>query len=272
MLGVSDTRPFLVRLKLALRGSWGELYAPDNSPPEIPLNEMLQKTMELDDDFWGSVYAFSTDPAGRAISPEDKFSLSRRAQDCGKITAQKTAAEYETTNIHGLVKKIGLITEKIPGAEQGGAIHFAEFVEPDTIRIYEECLKETSLQEEQLSQDVKNLFSSAEEVLITHELFHYLEYLQRDTIFTRTYVHHLRPVLFFHPTARLLCISEIAAMAFIKEYLKLPYSPYVFDLLLVYGFSKEKAYRAYSNIIHLVESAQNKSAINGGNGDGNQET
>jgi hypothetical protein len=256
MLGVSDTRPFLTRLKLALQGSWGELYNPENPLPEIPLDEMLQKTMALDDDFWGSVYAFSTDPAGRAVSPEDTLSLSQRARDCGKAAARKTAAEYGTAEIHVLIRKLGLIMEKIRDADHGGTIHFAEFVEPDKIRIYEDCLEKMSLQEEQLSQDAKNLLSSAEEVLIAHELFHYLEYLQRDTIFTRTYVHHLRPILFFRPAARLLCISEIAAMAFIKEYLKLPCSPYVFDLLLMYGFSKDRAYRLYGNIIHLAEKAK----------------
>ncbi|MDR0718886.1 MAG: hypothetical protein LBF78_04560 [Treponema sp.] len=217
---------------------------------------MFQKITELDDDFWGGVYAFSTDPMGRVISPEDKFILSRKAQDCGKAMAQKTAAEYETAKIRELVKRAGLTIEKTTGAEHGGTIHFAEFAEPDKIRIYESCLEKTPLGEEQLSRDAKDLLASTEEVLITHELFHYLEYQQRDTIFTRTYVHHLRPILFFHPTARLLCISEIAAMAFIKEYLKLPCSPYVFDLLLIYGFNKDKAYRLYNNIINLAGNVQ----------------
>jgi hypothetical protein len=256
VFGQLDKRPFLIRLKLALQGSWGELYNPDNPPPEIPLHEMFQKITELDDDFWGGVYAFSTDPMGRVISPEDKFILSRKAQDCGKAMAQKTAAEYETAKIRELVKRAGLTIEKTTGAEHGGTIHFAEFAEPDKIRIYESCLEKTPLGEEQLSRDAKDLLASTEEVLITHELFHYLEYQQRDTIFTRTYVHHLRPILFFHPTARLLCISEIAAMAFIKEYLKLPCSPYVFDLLLIYGFNKDKAYRLYNNIINLAGNVQ----------------
>jgi hypothetical protein len=208
---------------------------------------MLQNIIVLDDDFWGSRYAFSRDPIQRLLSDQDKLSLSRKAQECGKENAQKLLSQYGSPGLRELAKTIGVSVEKV----WGGTVHFAEYVEPDKIRIYEDFLEKLSLQAEDLPPETADLLSFAEEILITHEIFHYLEFLQKDSIFTRTYCHPLPRVLFFHPRAKLLCISEIAAMAFIKEYLYLSWPPYIFDLLFTYGFNKDAAYRLYNTIIRL---------------------
>ena len=44
----------------------------------------------------------------------------------------------------------------------------------------------------------------------------------------------------------------MAAMAFVKELLDLPYSPYVLDVLLVYSYNKKAASALYEEILEAA--------------------
>ena len=247
-------KSFLVRLKLAFKGSWNELYQLESQlSPEILLKDMLQKIVIFDDDFWDSCYAFSRDPLGYLANKQDKIFLSHQARDCGKKFAQKVLSKFEIVSVRELIHKMNLSLERIYDAIYSGRIHFAEFVEPDNIRLYEDCLGKLPLLAEQIPRNMGILLTSAEEALIAHEIFHYLEFLEKDTIFTRTYAHPIPPILFFQRNIKFLCLGEIAAMAFVKEYLHLSFSPYVFDLLLTYSCNKDAAYLLYNYIMSLTE-------------------
>ena len=63
---------------------------------------------------------------------------------------------------------------------------------------------------------------AVEDVLLAHELFHVTEYRKKDTIYTR--------------------------MEFALRLTGIPYTPYVLDVLLMYGYDKEAATALYEEI------------------------
>jgi hypothetical protein len=249
---LKDGRSFFNRLKLSMQGRWGELYLVEkNALPEIPLPEMITRLLTLDDEFWSEEYSFSRDPLRRLISGPDRKFLSKAARECGIYTVQNVRTVHGEQNPRQTAEQLGLSIKKIQGADGSGRIRFAEFREPDEIRIYEDCLNRIDSVAEEAGEN-ETLFSGAEDALIAHELFHFLEIQQKDTIFTQTHYHILPPFLFFKRRVKPLCLSEIAAMAFVKEYLHLSYSPYIYDLLLTYCFNKTGAQRLYQHINCLI--------------------
>jgi len=254
MSGQFARRSFISRLKLSFQGSYDKLYGTEPQTfPEISLEAMLQNLITLDDDFWDSRYAFSKDPLGHLVNSREAVLLAHKARECGKELAKKMLLEYGSLRVYELANRMHLTIRKTNNAMHGGTVHFAEFIEPDTIRIYEDCLEKLSMMTEQTPQNIEVMIQLAEESLLSHEIFHVLE-LRENTIFTRSYAHLLPPFLFFRRTVKFICLGEIAAMAFVKEYLQLPFSPYIYDLLLTYSYNRTSVYRLYNRIISLIGS------------------
>ena len=86
-------------------------------------------------------------------------------------------------------------------------------------------------------------------LLIGHELFHYVEEQYKKEIWTRTYKIELWAPKFLHNRSTVGILGEIAAMAFTQELNRLPYSPYVMDAFLVYGYSPEAASGLYEEMM-----------------------
>ena len=84
-------------------------------------------------------------------------------------------------------------------------------------------------------EKLQSFFPAADlkDVLMAHELFHGIEYRKRKQIFTQTEKIELwrRP---FSNKSKILCLSEMAAMAFAKRMTGISCSPYVLDVLLMY--------------------------------------
>ena len=136
---------------------------------------------------------------------------------------------------------------------RGGEIRYAEFREPGEVVIYEECIKqaEQTFLDEELGSLAEAGFLREErirEVLLSHEIFHYLEYQEGDTAFTRAFRHKREGVVRCLPGAKVMCLSEIAAMAFVKTFQGLPFSPYVYDVFLVWGCNRDAAYAVYAAV------------------------
>ena len=96
-----------------------------------------------------------------------------------------------------------------------------------------------------------------EPLLMAHELFHGIEYKKRKTIYTQTEKIELwrRP---FSNKSKILCLSELAAMAFAQEMLELPFSPYVMDVLLMYSYHEEAACALYEEILEAAGIQERK--------------
>ena len=102
-------------------------------------------------------------------------------------------------------------------------------------------------------EKLQSFFPAADlkDVLMAHELFHGIEYRKRKQIFTQTEKIELwrRP---FSNKSKILCLSEMAAMAFAKRMTGISCSPYVLDVLLMYCYYEEAAIALYEEILEAA--------------------
>ena len=96
------------------------------------------------------------------------------------------------------------------------------------------------------------LFSdiNIEELLLAHEIFHFIEE-NDDDIFTRTEKIRLWKIGPIKNDSNIVCLGEIAGMAFAKELLKISYSPYILDVFLVYLYNIQASYGLYKEIMSI---------------------
>lgn len=219
--------------------------------PEVPFSEMAEKLGALSEEDWGR-YAFSREPLEGRFSDEQKMQYTAKANACGREWALKIAEQYGTRNPKELAEKMGMKvkTPKIPVG--GGLVLFAQFVEPDEITIFTDCVdKAAKLYEECRCEMLQK--ENLKNTLLAHELFHAVEEQHVKEIYTRTEKVELwrKP---FSNKSTISCLSEIAAMAFAAELLDLNVSPYMLDVLLVYSYDKNAAWGLYDEIMNMAEN------------------
>ena len=136
---------------------------------------------------------------------------------------------------------------------QNGVVHviFAQYDEPKEITLFKDCVEkaEELIEKEGLQRFLPDF--DLNEVLMAHELFHGIEYRNKKQIFTQTEKIELwrRP---FSNKSKILCLSEIAAMAFAKRMTGISCSPYVLDVLLMYCYNEEAAEALYEEILEAA--------------------
>lgn len=219
--------------------------------PEVPFSEMVEKLGTLSEEDWGR-YAFSREPLEGRFSDEQKMQYTAKANVCGREWALKIAEQYGTRNPKELAGKMGMKvkTPKVPVG--GGLVLFAQFVEPDEITIFTDCVDKAAKLEEECGCELlrrENLTNT----LLAHELFHAVEEQYVKEIYTRTEKVELwrKP---FSNKSTISCLSEIAAMTFAAELLDLNVSPYMLDVLLVYSYDKNAAWGLYDEIMNMAEN------------------
>lgn len=212
----------------------------------LPIREMAARFLEIEDNAFG-MYAFSRDPIEGKFSKEQKLEYIKSANECGRNEAELAYVKGRSLEQLALELKLSIDTPDTPNG--GGNVIFAQFIEPDSITIFMDTVKRA----EPLIKELKDLLGDIDvfSILLAHELFHAIEYQKNDTIYTLTEKAELwkKP---FSNKSRLVCLSEIAGMAFCKNILKLKYSPYIFDVILMYGYSKEAATALYEDILEIV--------------------
>ena len=97
--------------------------------------------------------------------------------------------------------------------------------------------------------DMNNV--NIEEILLAHEIFHYIEEHNGEDMFTQRETIRLWKFGPFKNDSNIVCLGEIAGMAFAKELLQLPYSPYILDSFLVYLYHPKVAYELYKEIMNI---------------------
>lgn len=115
-------------------------------------------------------YAFSREPLEGKFTPEDKDTYTQAAVSCGKEWARKMATLYGTRNPRQLSDRMGIriLTPDIPTG--GGQVLFAQFVQPDEITVFTDCLDKAAVLGDILPEREKLM-----NVLLAHELFHAVE-------------------------------------------------------------------------------------------------
>ncbi|MBS5982260.1 MAG: hypothetical protein KIC67_06555 [Clostridium butyricum] len=231
----------------AMRSKNTDHIKSNNDIPEI--KEMLQKLIMIDDEKWG-YYAFRREPLKGKFSEDDKLILINKANECGKKYAQKIREQYSNMNTYDIAKEMGLEVDYPDRPNGGGHIIFAQFVEPNKVTVFKDSINKA--EELITSKKLGGLFSdiNIEELLLAHEIFHFIEE-NDDDIFTRTEKIRLWKIGPIKNDSNIVCLGEIAGMAFAKELLKISYSPYILDVFLVYLYNIQASYGLYEEIMSI---------------------
>ena len=213
---------------------------------DLTPRDMAQRLMSLSDFQWGR-YAFSREPLEGKFTPEQKDTYTLAAIACGKEWAQETASRCGSQDPKVLAERMGIriLTPDIPTG--GAQVMFAQFIQPDEITVFTDCLDKAAALGDILPPRERLM-----DILLAHELFHAVEERNPDKIFTRTEKIELwrKP---FSNKSGIVCLSEIAAMAFARELLGLSFNPYALDVLLVWPYDAVAARELYEEICDLTK-------------------
>lgn len=205
--------------------------------------EIVQMLLELSDYQWG-IYAFDRDPLEGKFSVKEKKVYIDKANECGRKIAREKGEKYE--GIQKLASGLGVTIDYSNAAIGGGHIVFAQFIEPNQITIFNEAVDAIKPFLEAIYELIGHV--DIVDVLLAHEIFHHIECLEDKTIYTRTEKVELWRWPFSNKS-RIRTLSEMAGMAFAREFLKLSYSPFIFDFIFMYGHDQEAAIEMYEDII-----------------------
>ena len=233
-----------------LFGPQGTRRGPE--PPHYtirPVGMIVEDLCRIPDEDW-AIYAFSREPLNGKFTDEQRRDLTRQALACGREYAEKLAAQYGMRDPEKLAKVLGVKVDFPDMPQSTERVLFAEFREPDKVHIYMDGVRKgrTLLSEPGVSHALTGQLDIAK-LLIGHELFHWVEERNKKEIWTRTYKIELWAPRPLHNRSGVAVLGEIAAMGFTKALNCLPYSPYVMDAYLVYGYSPEVASGLYEEMM-----------------------
>ena len=177
----------------------------------------------------------------------------KQAVCCGREYAEKICCLYGVRSPEELSEAMGLKVEYPTFPENADRVLFAEFREPGNIKIYMDAVKKAHKFTER--PEVKEVLTEQLDIkglLLAHELFHFVEEKYKDEIFTKQEKIRLWSLGPLHNDSTVIVLSEIAAMAFAQAITGIPYSPYVMDVFLVYGYSPEEASGLYEEIMEYA--------------------
>lgn len=196
-------------------------------------------------------YAFSREPLKGRIPNDKRRSYMEKAMACGVEYAEKMHALYGSSDPDVLAEKMGMEVTRPEMPEKADRVLFAEFREPNKIHIYVDALKKCRRFEER--PEVARLLGGLDigKLLLAHELFHSVEERYKSEIYTHTEKIRLWKLGPVHNDSHIIALGEIAAMSFAQHLLGIPYSPYVMDMFLVYGYSPEEASGLYEEMMEL---------------------
>lgn len=205
-------------------------------------DEMLERLKKVSEESWG-YYAFRRDPIRGRFTNEQKQVLIERALECGRAKARQIKSQYTFTTMYELANLLNIKVAYPDRPVGGGHIIFAQFVNPNEITIFKDSIDK--------AKDCETLnHLDVEQILLAHEIFHYVEEQDKE-IFTRNEKIRLWKFGPFKNDSQIVCLSEIAGMAFAKELLSLDFSPFLLDVLLV-GLYQEKVSDAlYEEILEI---------------------
>jgi hypothetical protein len=202
------------------------------------ITETMVWAANLPEEVWVA-YAFSREPLAGHIDAEDRRRLFNEASRCGIACSRETAGRCHSRDPRELARAMGVNVRY--SEQETGCIFpvFAQFVPPDAITLFTRYTEKASrLLDENGGTPLNGI--PVENILLAHELFHWIEEQQKDEIFTRKEKIDLwkKP---FSRKSTVSCLSEIAGMAFARELLGLAFCPFALDLPLAYTADRDMA-------------------------------
>jgi hypothetical protein len=219
---------------------------------QLSLSEMIGKLLQVDDERWG-LYAFSRDILKERIPTEKKIEMIKKAMDCGREYAQRIISECGSSEVYTIAEKLKLNIVFQNAMMTGKRILFACYTPPDKIEIMTEPVNKAV---DLISKDESVLIEyfqkdSIMNIILGHEIFHYIEDQFEQEIYTRTEKILLWNFLGFKNCSTIRSLSEIGAMAFTKELNVLKYSPFILDILLYYGYDSSNAEKIFHDVVEM---------------------
>ncbi|WP_313187626.1 hypothetical protein [Lacrimispora sp.] len=214
-----------------------------------PIEDMVNDLAEIEPVEWYS-YAFSREPLNGRFHEEQRKEWMEKSLACGRKYAQKVCEKYQTRDPKKLAQAMGMDISFPEFPEKTDRVLFAEYRVPNKICIYMDAVKKG----EKLfgRPGISELLAEGLDIsrlLLSHELFHFVEEQYKHEIFTKTEKVRLWSFGFLHNDSNVIAFSEIAAMGFAQEIMGITYSPYIMDVFLVYGYSPEEASGLYEEMM-----------------------
>lgn len=224
---------------------------PESETKILPLEQMILDLSKRSDEDWGR-YAFYRDPLYGKFNPNEIKDYTNNAIQCGRKVFKDISEKNNYEEIDHLAKelKFNVIQQYMPN--DGNRVIFAQYKEPDNITIYMDTIAKYNNLVKNSTSLVENLLGDIDvyKILVSHELFHGIEFMQKESIYTQTEKIELfkKP---FSNKSKIFCLGEIAAMEFSKQLCGLNFSPYILDTVLMYAYDKEAATLLYEDIMEL---------------------
>ncbi len=217
------------------------------------LDEMLKELAKIPLLHWDR-YVFSREPLDGRISVNQRQVYMQKAWECGMEWADKLKVKYGNLSAERLADVLNMEVEYQTVPENTDRVLFAEFKEPNHIQVYMDAIHRV---EDFLSLDsIKEIigYINIDDILLLHEIFHSIEEKHKKEIYTKIEKIRLWSIGFLHYESCVVALSEIAAMAFAYRYSEIKFSPYLIDVILVYGYSKNEASGLYEEMIGLFNN------------------
>jgi hypothetical protein len=219
----------------------------------MSLNNMISDLSKIDDETWGA-YAFSRDILKDRVPQEKKCEMIVKSIQCGNEYADKILQETGQITPQEIAKHLGLHIMSSNFPMTGKRVLFAQFTPPDHIEISQEPVEKYKIFLAGLAEEKFDLLITDSEIynlLLGHEIFHFLEEQYKDEIYTRTEKIQLWHILNFKNDSTIRALGEIAGMAFSKRLNHIAYSPFLLDVLLFFGYNPEGAKNIYRDIMGI---------------------
>ena len=218
---------------------------PDEGQP--PRQAKIEHLCELPWKVW-IVYAMKDEPLRHRMTREQMRAYGAVAVQCGVRTAQQLRAGHSDLTVQQMLEQnhLELSWQEGPEAEP----IFALFTEPAQITVFRNSIQRAVrfLQAEGVAEqpDAARL----PELIMAHEFFHYLAAEDAGMVIHQKLlpIFHLGPLAY---RSRVRILSEIAAMAFARELLQLPYAPYVWDWVLLCSCDAVQGQKLYEYILRI---------------------
>lgn len=217
-----------------------------------PLAAMLRDLTAIEPVEWYR-YVFSREPLNGKFDDGQRRCYMEQSMACGREYAEKMCQLYGTRDSEEMAKAMGMLVSYPTLPEKTDRVLFAEFREPNNINIYMDAVKKAKklLERPEVFEILTDKLNISR-LLLAHELFHFVEETYKKEIYTKTEKIRLWSVGPIHNDSTIIALSESAAMAFAQQITGIPYSPYVMDFFLVYGYSPEEACGLYEEMMTFV--------------------
>ncbi|MCL2321425.1 MAG: hypothetical protein FWC47_04875 [Oscillospiraceae bacterium] len=217
-----------------------------------PISVIVEDLCKIDDEAWVK-YAFSREPLNGKFDDAKRIELAEKATSCGVSICDEYTTKYGVRDPMKLAKKMNLLVDYPYIPQNTERVLFAEFKKPNKIFVYMDGVNkaERLLNKPGVKEVVTNRLKIPE-LLLAHELFHFIEEDQKKEIWTHKFKFDLWGLKFLHNYSSISVLSEIAAMGFAKELTGIPFSPYVMDAFMVYGYAPEAASALYEEMMKFA--------------------